>query len=377
MHMSGEEGKEEEQEEITFSGHANCCVSFVDMVDSSNLAESISDVEKIGRLYSIFINTMAVVARNYGATIIKNAGDSLIYYFPQTVNVENKNAFRDVIECCITEIAARCTINTKLYEEKLPSLNYRISADYGRVEIAKAGKYQNYDLFGPTMNRCAKINSKAAPNSVVIGDNMYKLVKPFEKDYEFEEVGEYQLGSTRRLYPLYSVLSKEKIANRNDTKFNKQILTTLEHSPPTSEKSRFVNAHDIPSQKQQKSSIANIMIVEDELDILSLFKFSLVSNGFNVDGFTDSQKALKQFGQVDLSYYGLAILDIRMPGLNGLQLYYRLKAIDKDIKILFVTALDAVDEIASILPGIKHDNIIRKPIRIKDFIQKVESTLFH
>jgi class 3 adenylate cyclase len=376
--MSGEEGKDEDEdeEEITLSGHAHCCVSFVDMVDSSNLAESISDAEKIGRLYSIFLNTMAVVARNYGARIIKNAGDSLIYYFPQTVNVENKNAFRDVIECCITEIAARCTINTKLYEEKLPSLNYRISADYGRVEIAKAGKYKNYDLFGPTMNRCAKINAKAAPNSVVIGDNMYKLVKPFEKDYEFKEVGEYELASTRQLYPLYSVLSKEKIANRNDTKFNKQI-PTLQYTPMRSEKPRFVNAHVIPSQKQQKSSIANIMIVEDEPDILSLFKFSLVSNGFNVDAFTDSQKALKQFGQVDLSYYGLAILDIRMPGLNGLQLYYRLKAIDKGIKILFVTALDAVDEIASILPGMNHDNIIRKPITIKDFIQKVESALLH
>jgi DNA-binding response OmpR family regulator len=41
----------------------------------------------------------------------------------------------------------------------------------------------------------------------------------------------------------------------------------------------------------------------------------------------------------------MAILDIRMPGLNGLQLYYKLKAINRNIKILFVSALDAVPEL--------------------------------
>jgi DNA-binding NtrC family response regulator len=61
------------------------------------------------------------------------------------------------------------------------------------------------------------------------------------------------------------------------------------------------------------------------------------------------------------SHYNLAILDIRIPGLNGLQLYYRLKAINRNIKVLFVSVLDAVPEFISILPDVKDTN---------DFIKK-------
>jgi len=65
----------------------------------------------------------------------------------------------------------------------------------------------------------------------------------------------------------------------------------------------------------------------------------------------------------------LAILDIRMPDLNELQLYYRLKAINRKIKILFVSALDAVPELVSILPDVKITNdIIKKPVALNDFI---------
>ena len=61
-------------------------------------------------------------------------------------------------------------------------------------------------------------------------------------------------------------------------------------------------------------------------------------------------EALAHFVNANPSHYNLAILDIRMPGLNGLQLYYRLKAVNRNIKILFVSALDAVPELVSILP---------------------------
>jgi len=48
-------------------------------------------------------------------------------------------------------------------------LSYRISADYGRVEVARSTTSQSDDLFGPTMNICSKINSKAPSNGVAIG----------------------------------------------------------------------------------------------------------------------------------------------------------------------------------------------------------------
>ncbi|HJR48900.1 MAG TPA: hypothetical protein VJ799_12155, partial [Nitrososphaeraceae archaeon] len=124
--------------EISFLDRSmNCCIGFIDMVNSTKAtAEMVSDRRKIGQYYSIFINTMAVLAKNYGAKIIKNAGDALIFYFPDSSDTSNELAFKDILECFTTMILARDIINAKLHSENLPSVSYRISADYGKVEVA-------------------------------------------------------------------------------------------------------------------------------------------------------------------------------------------------------------------------------------------------
>jgi two-component system, OmpR family, response regulator ChvI len=87
-------------------------------------------------------------------------------------------------------------------------------------------------------------------------------------------------------------------------------------------------------------------------------------------------EALAHFAKVNPSYYNLVILDIRMPGLNGLQLYYRLRAINRNIKILFISALDAIPELISILPDVKTtDDIIKKPVALDDFVNVVKRAL--
>jgi two-component system, OmpR family, response regulator ChvI len=126
-----------QEDEICFIRAQNCCVCYVDIVDSTNVTSSISNPEKVRKYYEIFLNTMAAIARNFGAKIIKNVGDCLILYYPRTSDLSNKSAFNDVLECCITMIDARNTINQKMHEEEVPSLSYRISADYGRVEVAR------------------------------------------------------------------------------------------------------------------------------------------------------------------------------------------------------------------------------------------------
>jgi hypothetical protein len=70
----------------------------------------------------------------------------------------DKIAFSDILECCSTMIEAHRFINAQLNEERLPPLSYRISADYGMVEIVRSITSASDDLFGSTMNRCAKIN---------------------------------------------------------------------------------------------------------------------------------------------------------------------------------------------------------------------------
>ena len=76
---------------------------------------------------------------------------------------------------------------------------------------------------------------------------------------------------------------------------------------------------------------------------------------------------------INPSYYDLVVMDIRMPSLNGLQLYYRIKAINPDIKVLFVSALDVAKEMVSILPGVKIEDVIQKPVNQEHFLNKVKA----
>jgi two-component system, OmpR family, response regulator ChvI len=171
---------------------------------------------------------MAAIIRDFDATIIKNTGDSLIYYFPKTTGrlANNISSFGSVFECGLTMISVNPIINTRLKNEELPSLCYRISADYGRVEVAKSLTSTNEDLFGPTVSLCSKINSKAQPNNMVIGNNLYQIiVTTLDSIYNFDKIGEYSIdNNSENRYPIYSVTSKSKNANINRLNLYKDIV---------------------------------------------------------------------------------------------------------------------------------------------------------
>src|ERR687896_2685825 len=78
-------------EEIYFADQSNgyYCVCFVDMVNSSQITAKIADGNKIKKYYEIFLNAMAALAKNFGAKVIKNVGDALLFYFPDTSDSEN------------------------------------------------------------------------------------------------------------------------------------------------------------------------------------------------------------------------------------------------------------------------------------------------
>jgi class 3 adenylate cyclase len=216
------------EEEVSFSGlRQNYCVCFIDLMNSTRIASNLAGAE-LDKFYSIFLNAMATIVRNFGGKIIKNAGDALIYYFPNTANPYNMSAFKDVLECGITMIAAHRTINSRMRSERLPPLNYRISADYGIVAVAKSKSSQSDDLFGSAMNLCAKINSKAPANGMVIGQNLYQLVKSIE-DFRFERVNE-QPDSKYSQYPTYIVQTKEK---RNILNPFKRVSELKKEGQPT------------------------------------------------------------------------------------------------------------------------------------------------
>ena len=64
-----------------------------------------------------------------------------------------------------------------------------------------------------------------------------------------------------------------------------------------------------------------------------------------------------------------------MPRLNGLQLYNTIKTLSPNTKIMFVSALDMAEELTSILPDIKYDDIIKKPLKREYFVSKINSVL--
>jgi CheY-like chemotaxis protein len=383
---SNEQEKQAVEEEVIFVRSQYYCVCFVHMLSSADTNSAIEDLDNIRKYYTIFINTMASIARNFGAKIVKNITDGLIIYFPRTSNSADGSAFKEVIECCISMLAAGDVINIKLIEEKLAAVTYRISADYGKFEVARSTTSQREDLFGPTMNLCSKISSKASPDGIVIGGDLYTVLKSFSSsssfyrhnDYRFKEVKGHSIPGLTHQYPVYSVTSKYSLSYPDDANLSlKDGKRTLKPEIKKQIQRPPFSASAISPILTTSSSYSGytIMLVDDEQDVLYSFHASLTNNGYNVEAFSDSHEALKRFSEVSSSHFGLVILDVRMPGLNGLELYYRLKSINRNVKILFVSALDVVQELVSIFPDVKRDDILRKPVATEEFINSVKTAL--
>jgi CheY-like chemotaxis protein/class 3 adenylate cyclase len=370
-------------EEIYFADQSSgyYCVCIVDMVNSSQITAKIADGNKIRKYYEIFLNAMAALAKNFGAKVIKNVGDALLFYFPDTSDTGNVTAFKEVLECCTAIIAAHEFINIRLEAEALPPVSYRISADYGRVEVATTVTSGTKDLFGPTVNMCAKINSQAEPNGIVVGGDLHEIMKRFSfREYSFEGVEKKQPIGIRYSYPVYSVVRKDEVPARDNAlnvfkkdtpkpKFREETLS-IYHRKALQPRDDIIS-HSYPKQ----TSSPTVMLVDDEPDILAIFKTYLTSEGYEVEAFSDSYMALQSFARSEPRHYDLLVLDIRMPTINGLQLYQRLKAVDPYVRVIFMSALEATDELVSILDGVKTVDVIRKPIDRKHFIQKVKATI--
>lgn len=114
-----------------------------------------------------------------------------------------------------------------------------------------------------------------------------------------------------------------------------------------------------------------VMLVDDDKDILFTYQLFLSEAGYEVDAFSDPAEALRQVA-LSPTAYQLVITDIRMSSINGLQLYHGIKALNQNIKIIFLSALDAADEVVSVLPGMKKELVLKKPVNKETFTKAVE-----
>jgi len=125
-----------------------------------------------------------------------------------------------------------------------------------------------------------------------------------------------------------------------------------------------------------KNKTKKIMLVDDETDILWLFKMILESDArLKVDAFSDPIVALENFRP---GLYDLLLIDIAMPKMNGFELYDKIRKLDKKVKISFVTASEMFYEEIRKEAFPEFDTticFIRKPIANPDLIQQVREIL--
>jgi two-component system, OmpR family, response regulator ChvI len=131
---------------------------------------------------------------------------------------------------------------------------------------------------------------------------------------------------------------------------------------------------DIRSNSNENKPLRRILLVDDEVDVISVFKMILEMNGYEVDAYTDPTSALDDFKP---NFYGLLLLDIRMPTINGFELYRKMRNIDDKVSVCFITAFeDYREEFKESFPMLdEFKYFIRKPKAIEDLVNHVATIL--
>lgn len=197
--------KEQENILLRFSQkNEDSCVCIVDIIQSTVLTANLSD-EQTRKFYEVFLNSVAAIVKKFNGIVVKNIGDSLLFYFPN-IEANDKVAFTNVIECCLTMGESYNEINKQMIQEGLPEIAYRISITYGTVNIAKVVTSSVNDIFGSTVNRCAKINRFAFPNNLIIGSDVYENIKS-QSNYDFRSMNVNPTGG-KQIFSVYLVTRK-------------------------------------------------------------------------------------------------------------------------------------------------------------------------
>jgi len=114
-------------------------------------------------------------------------------------------------------------------------------------------------------------------------------------------------------------------------------------------------------------------LVDDERDILLIYKIGLEQNGFLVDGFNDPIQSLLSF---KAGIYDLLLLDIKMPKMNGFELYLEIQKIDDKVKPCFITSFVAYYESLREIFHMRNIRcIIKKPIEISDLVDRIKAKI--
>jgi CheY-like chemotaxis protein len=128
---------------------------------------------------------------------------------------------------------------------------------------------------------------------------------------------------------------------------------------------------------RHRNSPPRIMIVDDEKDVLAILRSGLqTKGGFVVETFNEGEAALQAFASQAPDYYDVVLTDIRMPKMNGFELYRKIREKNLSVPIAFITAFEInEEEFSKVMPSIKVRDFIKKPIRIHDLVQRLNTIL--
>jgi CheY-like chemotaxis protein len=125
--------------------------------------------------------------------------------------------------------------------------------------------------------------------------------------------------------------------------------------------------------ERQERTTKRILVVDDEPDITFTLKEGLEKSGlFDVETFTDPSLALSNFKP---DYYDFLLIDIRMPKINGYELYDKIRAIDGKVKACFISAYNInYEALREQFPMLKME-CYAKPLEIDELIRKITEEL--
>jgi CheY-like chemotaxis protein len=104
--------------------------------------------------------------------------------------------------------------------------------------------------------------------------------------------------------------------------------------------------HDISIDNNNKDNAqesSSILLVDDNFDIVRLMERALKEHGFKVSAFTDPAVALEDF-QIHYKTCSLILSDTKMPKMNGYELIKKAKEIDKQVKVVLMSAFEINNE---------------------------------
>ena len=122
--------------------------------------------------------------------------------------------------------------------------------------------------------------------------------------------------------------------------------------------------------RRKKSNM--ILVVDDEPDANMTLRTLLEENGFKTDAYTDPLVALQSFRP---GKYDLLLLDIKMPKMDGFELYQKMKEIDNNVKVCFVTASELFYEEFRENRDIDEKYFILKPMKNEEMMKRINIIL--